>query len=291
VPNDIPRTLKVLWGLEERRTRGPQPALSLERIVAAAIEIADRDGLPALSMARLAERLGSAPMSLYRHVAGKDELLVFMQDAAPGEPPELPAGWRAGLDAWARALQAVYYRHPWILQASAGRPPLEPGQLAWLDRGLSAFDGTPLSSRERLQAVMATLYYVRGEAQIFAVLLSGDSDMSDVPGGASRSVGPVESAGSDPGRPSDSTGSAGSGGRSVGSDGSGASNGSGGFAAPVAADGYGEIISALVTADRFPALAAVIADGLFKPDAEDVTFDAGLARLLDGIELLVSTHG
>jgi AcrR family transcriptional regulator len=291
VPNDIPRTLKVLWGLEERRTRGPQPALSLERIVAAAIEIADRDGLPALSMARLAERLGSAPMSLYRHVAGKDELLVFMQDAAPGEPPELPAGWRAGLDAWARALQAVYYRHPWILQASAGRPPLEPGQLAWLDRGLSAFDGTPLSSRERLQAVMATLYYVRGEAQIFAVLLAGDSDMSDVPGGASRSVGPVESAGSGPGRPSDSPGSAGSGGRSVGSDDSGASNGSGGFAAPVAADGYGEIISALVTADRFPALAAVIADGLFKPDAEDVTFDAGLARLLDGIELLVSTHG
>jgi AcrR family transcriptional regulator len=291
VPNDIPRTLKVLWGLEERRTRGPQPALSLERIVAAAIEIADRDGLPALSMARLAERLGSAPMSLYRHVAGKDELLVFMQDAAPGEPPELPAGWRAGLDAWARALQAVYYRHPWILQASAGRPPLEPGQLAWLDRGLSAFDGTPLSSRERLQAVMATLYYVRGEAQIFAVLLAGDSDMSDVPGGASRSVGPVESAGSDPGRPSDSTGSAGSGGRSVGSDDSGGSSGSGGFAAPVAADGYGEIISALVTADRFPALAAVIADGLFKPDAEDVTFDAGLARLLDGIELLVSTHG
>jgi AcrR family transcriptional regulator len=291
VPNDIPRTLKVLWGLEERRTRGPQPALSLERIVAAAIEIADRDGLPALSMARLAERLGSAPMSLYRHVAGKDELLVFMQDAAPGEPPELPAGWRAGLDAWARALQAVYYRHPWILQASAGRPPLEPGQLAWLDRGLSAFDGTPLSSRERLQAVMATLYYVRGEAQIFAVLLAGDSDMSDVPGGASRSVEPVESAGSDPGRPSDSPGSAGSGGRSVGSDDSGGSSGSGDFAAPIAADGYGEIISALVTADRFPALAAVIADGLFKPDAEDVTFDAGLARLLDGIELLVSTHG
>jgi AcrR family transcriptional regulator len=246
VPNDIPRTLKVLWGLEERRTRGPQPALSLERIVAAAIEIADRDGLPALSMARLAERLGSAPMSLYRHVADKDELLVFMQDAAPGEPPELPAGWRAGLDTWARALQAVYYRHPWILQASAGRPPLEPGQLAWLDRGLSAFDGTSLTSRERFQAVMATLYYVRGEAQIFAVLLAGGSG---VPGDATRSAG---------------------------------SEGS--------ADGFGEIISALVTADRFPALAAVIADGLFKVETEDGAFDAGLARLLDGIELLMSTR-
>ncbi|GGN03837.1 AcrR family transcriptional regulator [Actinoplanes campanulatus] len=233
MPMEIPRTLKVLWGLEERRNRGPQPALTLDRIVATAIEIADRDGLAALSMARLAERLGSAPMSLYRHVASKDELLVFMQDAAPGEPPMLPPGWRAGLGAWARGLKAVFHRHPWILQVSAGRPPLEPGQIAWLDRGLSAFDGTPLTSRERFQAVMATLYYVRGEAQIFALLLTGEADVAD--------------------------------------------------------DAYGALIGSLVTADRFPALAAAIADGLFAPEVEDVTFETGLSRLFDGIELLVST--
>jgi AcrR family transcriptional regulator len=232
VTSEIPRTLKVLWGLEERRARGPQPALTLDRIVAAAIEIADTDGLAALSMARLAERLGSAPMSLYRHVANKDELIVFMQDAAPGEPPALPPGWRAGIETWARALQGVYYRHPWILQTSAGRPPLEPGQLAWLDRGLSAFDGTPLSHRERFQVVMATLYFVRGEAQIIAVLLSGVSD--------------------------------------------------------VALD-YGELISGLVTQERFPALSELIASGQFDAGVADVTFDVGLARLCDGIELLMST--
>ncbi len=227
MPTEIPRTLQVLWGLEKGRTRGPQPTLSLDRIVAVAIEVADQDGLAALSMARLAERLGSRPMSLYRHVASKDELLVVMQDAAPGEPPELPPGWRAGLGVWARALRAVYYRHPWILQASAGRPPLEPGQLVWLDRALSVFDGTALTSGERLRAVMSTLYLVRGEAQVSAV-------------------------------------------------------------PPDVSESYPELVAELVTADRFPALAAVIADGMFTPDHADV-IDFGLERLFDGIEALLST--
>ena len=174
----MPRTLQVLWGTGSRTNRGPRPALDLARIVAVAIEIADRDGLAALSMARLAERLGSAPMSLYRHVANKDELLVFMLDAAPGPPPELPSGWRPGLTTWALALRAVYFTHPWILQVVAGRPPLEPGQLAWLDRGLAALTGTPLTVWQRYDAVMAVLHFVRGEAQIAAVLLSGPSDLA-----------------------------------------------------------------------------------------------------------------
>ena len=97
---EIPRSLKVLWGAEAGARRGPRPALSLDRIVATAIAVADRDGLAALSMARLAQELGSAPMSLYRHVANKDELLVFMQDAAPGPPPALPPGRRSSPGRW-----------------------------------------------------------------------------------------------------------------------------------------------------------------------------------------------
>jgi len=174
VTSEIPRTLQLLW--EEPR-RPAARGLSRERIVAAAVEIADAEGLAALSMARLAERLGSAPMSLYRHVANKDELLTFMLDTAPGKPPELPpGGWRPALEAWARALREVYYAHPWILQVTAGRPPLDPGQLAWLDRGLAAFDGTPLSHGDRFEALMAVLYFVRGEAQVGAVLMRGEPD-------------------------------------------------------------------------------------------------------------------
>ncbi|GIM78365.1 TetR/AcrR family transcriptional regulator [Actinoplanes auranticolor] len=175
---EIPRTLRVLWGEPDRPGgRG----LSRERIVAAGIALADADGIAALSMARLAERLGSAPMSLYRHVANKDELLAFMTDAAPGPPPELPStGWRPALETWARALRGVYYAHPWVLQVTAGRPPLDPGQLAWLDRGLSALDGTGLGPAERLDVLMTVLHFVRGEAQIGAVVLrGGDGDPAD----------------------------------------------------------------------------------------------------------------
>jgi AcrR family transcriptional regulator len=172
VTTEIPRTLRVLWG-DQQRPGGP--GLSRERIVAAGIALADADGIAALSMARLAERLGSAPMSLYRHVANKDELLAFMCDAAPGPPPELPTttGWRPALELWAHALRGVFYAHPWMLQVTAGRPPLDPGQLAWLDRGLSALDNAGLSHRDRFEVLMTVLNYVRGEAQIGAELLRG----------------------------------------------------------------------------------------------------------------------
>jgi AcrR family transcriptional regulator len=226
VSMEIPRTLKILWGLE---SRGRQGGLSLGRIVAAAIEIADAEGLDALSMSRLAQRLGSAPMSLYRHVASKDELLVFMQDAAPGPPPELPGGWRDGLAAWARALRGVYDAHPWILRVTAARPPLDPGQLAWLDRGLSALGGTPLPARDRLDAIMTLLCYVRGEAHIATVLLGEEQD-----------------------------------------------------------DSYGTLLARFVRPERFPALAAAIAEGGFAPEpAGSRSFEAGLAAILDGLQLSI----
>jgi AcrR family transcriptional regulator len=173
VTTEIPRTLRVLWD-EQNRAGGR--GLSRERIVAAGIALADADGIAALSMARLAERLGSAPMSLYRHVSNKDELLDFMCDAAPGPPPELPVtGWRPALELWAHALRGVYFAHPWILQVTGSRPPLDPGQLAWVDRGLSAMGGTALAHRQRFDVLMTVLNYVRGEAQIGAQLLSGGS--------------------------------------------------------------------------------------------------------------------
>jgi AcrR family transcriptional regulator len=130
--------------------------------------LADADGLSALSMARLAERLDCGTMSLYRHVANKDELLTFMLSAAPGPPPLTdPADWRRALTDWAAGLWEVYHRHPWILQAAAAGPPADPGQLAWLDAGLAALGGTGLAEHDKLAAVMAVLHYVRGAAALF----------------------------------------------------------------------------------------------------------------------------
>jgi AcrR family transcriptional regulator len=173
---ELPESLRRLWSravpAKERRT-----GLSLDRIVSAAIEIADTEGLSALSMARLADRLGSAPMSLYRHVANKEELYDFMIDAAAGElGAAVTNDWRAGLTAWLTDLMAIYRQHPWILQLPLTRPPLEPGQLNWLERGLLIQQATPLTMAEKIGIVLTLMEYARGHAAIANSL--GGSDAS-----------------------------------------------------------------------------------------------------------------
>lgn len=161
----LPRALELLWSEPgaPRRSTG----LSRERIVAAAIELADADGLGALSMARLADRLGCGTMSLYRHVANKDELVTFMLSEAAGPPPNLdPSDWRVALDDWATGLWSLYHRHPWILQATAAGPPADPGQLRWLEAGLAALGETGMSERDKFAAVMVVLHFVRGAAAV-----------------------------------------------------------------------------------------------------------------------------
>ena len=123
----IPASFETAWGARDQPTKGPRPALSLERILAAAITVADRDGLDGVSMARVAAEVGSAPMSLYRYVATKDELLLLMVDAALGLPPEATdgaaaSGWRAGLEGWGTAVYDRYLRHPWAVQVPISGP-------------------------------------------------------------------------------------------------------------------------------------------------------------------------
>jgi AcrR family transcriptional regulator len=143
--------------------------------------LADADGLGALSMARLAELLGCGTMSLYRHVANKDELVTFMLSAGPGPPPGPTdrADWRGALTDWAVGLWDVYHRHPWILQAAAAGPPADPGQLAWLDAGLATLADTALAERDKLAAVMAVLHFVRGAAALD--IEAGHVDTPDYP--------------------------------------------------------------------------------------------------------------
>src|SRR3954462_3093309 len=175
----LPRALEILWGdaPAARRTRG----LSRDRIVAAAIELVEAEGLGALSMARLAERLGCGTMSLYRHVANKDELVVFMLSAAASPPPTSSddATWRGALTDWANGLWDVYHRHPWILQAASAGLPADPGQVAWLDAGLATLRDPSLTERDKFDAVMTVLYFVRGTAALDVE--AGDLDASQYP--------------------------------------------------------------------------------------------------------------
>src|SRR5258708_19344491 len=151
----LPRVLEILW--RDAPPAGRAGGLSREAIVAAAIELVETEGLTALSMARLAERLGCGTMSLYRHVANKDELVTFMLSTAP-EPPPTPADpsdWRGALTDWAAGLWDIYHRHPWILQTAAAGPPADPGQLAWLESGLAALDGTVPAEPDKPAALIA----------------------------------------------------------------------------------------------------------------------------------------
>jgi AcrR family transcriptional regulator len=172
---ELPGSLRRLWD-RAAPAKEPRRSLSLDRIVNAAIEIADTEGLSALSMARLAERLGSAPMSLYRHLASKEELYDFMIDAAARESSVVVTeDWRAGLAEWIADLMALYRRHPWILQLPVTKPPLDPGQLDWLERGLLIQQSTPLTVEEKLGVVLTLLEYARGHAVIANSLEGADA--------------------------------------------------------------------------------------------------------------------
>lgn len=162
----LPRALQILW--QDRAPSRRSSGLSRDRIVAAAVELADAEGLASLSMARLAARLGCGTMSLYRHVANKDELVTFMLSTAPGPPPKRAENvhWRVAVTDWAIGLWEVYHRHPWVLQAASAGPPADPGQLAWLDAGLAALADTGLTEHDKLAAVMAVLHFVRGAAAL-----------------------------------------------------------------------------------------------------------------------------
>ena len=174
-PSDLPRQLARLWGLSGPATRGPKPGLTLERIVAAAIAVADTDGLAGLSMSRIAQDLGFSTMSLYRYVSTKDELLLLAQDAAFGQPPKTKPGtdWRPALRSWAQAEIAAYRRHAWTLQIPVAGPPLMPSQLAWLDAGLGILSATPLLPNEKTSSILLVTSYVRGVAQLERELETG----------------------------------------------------------------------------------------------------------------------
>ena len=169
----LPASVAAAWGVRDRPHKGPRPGLSLERIVAAAVQVADAEGLAAVSMSRVATELGTAPMSLYRYVAAKDELLALMVDAAYGPhpigpPPETApgTGWRAGLSRWAWTMRAAMQRHPWVLQIPISGLPTLPNEVAWFEEGLRCLAGTGLAENEKASAILLVSGYVRNAASI-----------------------------------------------------------------------------------------------------------------------------
>ncbi|MEU3171492.1 TetR/AcrR family transcriptional regulator [Streptomyces sp. NPDC007000] len=166
---DITRTLHLLWDTGRRPSRGPKPGLTLDRVVEAAVEVTDREGLGALSMRRIATELGTGTMSLYRYVPGKAELLDLMLDRVqrPSEDPaDLGAGdWRSALEALGRATLALYRRHPWLLEVNQSRPILGPSALDGMEKVLTRIKPMNLSDPELVSAIVMIDGYVVGAAR------------------------------------------------------------------------------------------------------------------------------
>lgn len=161
--------LELLWGRRERGKRGPRPGLSVEAIVEAAVRVADAEGLEAVSMARVASELGFTTMSLYRHVASKDELLLLMLDATAQGAEKLVLegdGWRAKLLMWANIQRDVLDTHPWLTRLPMAAPPLGPNSLHFLERGMAAFDGTGLPDGDRIRVLGLISSYALNEARM-----------------------------------------------------------------------------------------------------------------------------
>ncbi|MGD0244187.1 MAG: TetR/AcrR family transcriptional regulator [Streptosporangiaceae bacterium] len=188
----LPAEVAAAWGVRERSHKGPKPALTLARIVDAAVRIADTEGLDAVSMGRVAAELGAAPMSLYRHVSAKDELRRLMVDAAWGDSPgPLAPGetWRDGLSRWAWSMRANARAHPWAVRIPISGLPIMPREIAWFEDALACLADTGLTEARKASVIMLLSGYVRNlaatEADITAAVmasgLSPDEWMASYP--------------------------------------------------------------------------------------------------------------
>jgi AcrR family transcriptional regulator len=176
--SELPADVALMWRMRDASRRGPKPSLTVDDITRAAIELADAEGLAAVSMARVAERLGNSTMALYRHVKSKDELLVLMSDAALERPEPLPEGvdWRTGLTFWAEGVLVAVRKHRWYSKLPISGPPAGPNNLAWLDSALGALEDTGLPEGAKVGVVMGLMTYVQGEIRLSLDLAAGYAD-------------------------------------------------------------------------------------------------------------------
>lgn len=165
---DIDVSLAIMWGMREQATRGRKASITLDAIVSRAVEVADAEGLDAVSMRRLATDLGVGTMSLYRHVPGKSELLDLMIDhvnAMPDGEPPADLGWREHLERCARGSYRNYVQHAWLLQVDQSRPLLGPNALAGLEVFLGGLAEVDLTDQQKMMVIVSIDALVSGLAR------------------------------------------------------------------------------------------------------------------------------
>lgn len=135
-----------VWERPEPTNRPAPEPLSRERIVRAAIALADQEGLASVSLRKIGAFLDAGPMRLYGYVATKEELLELMVDAVYGEivsAGPIDDHWRAALRSMAQRIRQAAQAHRWFVDLLGGRPHLGPNALAYLDASLAVLCATP----------------------------------------------------------------------------------------------------------------------------------------------------
>lgn len=154
-----------LWLNPGQSRRGRKPAFSREEITAAAVALADAEGLEAVTMRRVAAQVGAGVMSLYSYAADKETLLELMVDHVSGQLPTSGAAtgdWRADLKAIAHDQRELMLRHPWLPAALSTRRTLGPNTLAFLERALAALRPTGLDGAAKLEVFAQLTAFVAG---------------------------------------------------------------------------------------------------------------------------------
>ncbi|POX47406.1 TetR family transcriptional regulator [Streptomyces sp. Ru71] len=150
----------LVWERPEPPDRPVPAPLSRERIVRAAVALADANGLEAVSLRKVASALGVGPMRLYGYIDTKEELLDLMVDAVHAEIRPSGDDWREVLRSLAETTRQAAHRHEWLADLIGGRPQLGPNTLAGGEAVLAAMAGVALDVV--VPAVAAVHAYVIG---------------------------------------------------------------------------------------------------------------------------------
>ncbi|CAM5467754.1 TetR family transcriptional regulator [Streptomyces spiroverticillatus] len=151
----MPQEQTTVWDRPERGSRGPAAVRSRAELAAAAVQLADREGLAAVSMRQVAQALGTGQASLYRYVAGRDDLLDLMADAVVAEVGEeaLTGDPVADLTALAVRVKELHLRHPWLVDLPPEPLRLGPRGVDHLEHVLAALAPVALPGPVKLQVV------------------------------------------------------------------------------------------------------------------------------------------
>jgi AcrR family transcriptional regulator len=151
--------------------------VSRDQIARISIRVADKEGLSAVTMQRIAREVDLTTMALYRYFPGKADLVALMIDFVADSPlhfGEPSSPWDSRLKRWAHCCLAIYRDHPWFLEATTARQtPLGPNELAWMEAALAMLAASPLERKKRYHAFFALIAHVRGHATFEQAVRSG----------------------------------------------------------------------------------------------------------------------